>query len=643
MFKRVLALTSLAWISATTLMGQGLVPLVYETKDEWLVDLPAGDFGYSAQMMIVDKATGLVRSYESYDSPGDSFISEPFWQTGERMDAPVSTLSLLLESYSTQFMLPKALSNRIKTYYSGGYEGEFNFKIVGVGPEAALSFPAAPDQDQYEPMVLVQSGLNSPPNVIQHELLVTSEKAAYDISLPINMPAFERSLTFPIDPNQVFDGSNALVAMISEGQVSLREPIKNGLKLLNSENFPTAGQLIYGDFLQDGYANQLLCYALNDTNLYLYVIKEVAGDWQLTPPLAYDLGSPIQMATRLVLDGQMLVAVQYVGSNQIDLLDLADERIVDQLTMSNPTGALTGVVSMGGDRLLIFSGEGGVTDQYELFGSDGSGGLKSLFAGNVPMDGFSVDASKQKRPNLFFFDASPLGSSSARLLGWLSAWGDIAWASEPILYPGSVTYDTWADMGAENGLQKSYQSSSYAGDDTNSVLTNQINSTASVYALNLSGDEFSALFASWSPQPGTYDQLALIEASFPEDTDLYYRGSEDEAWQSYSSPFYPSEEQVSLSYYIQTASDYKSPIKTVDYNFTLSAFNRDSNGDGIPDYVQLALGGDPFGTGDSDGDAASDLDELLAKTSITDSAEMPAEDSELNRGYYETLQVVSPR
>jgi hypothetical protein len=58
----------------------------------------------------------------------------------------------------------------------------------------------------------------------------------------------------------------------------------------------------------------------------------------------------------------------------------------------------------------------------------------------------------------------------------------------------------------------------------------------------------------------------------------------------------------------------KSAIRTAAYNFTSPAGQLDSDGDGVPDFVEIGRGLNPNGGRDSDGDGYSDLEELIRNT-----------------------------
>jgi hypothetical protein len=63
-----------------------------------------------------------------------------------------------------------------------------------------------------------------------------------------------------------------------------------------------------------------------------------------------------------------------------------------------------------------------------------------------------------------------------------------------------------------------------------------------------------------------------------------------------------------------TVTGRRSPIHQVDYDFPTPRGRVDSDGDGVPDFVELAKGLDPRLGGDTDGDGFSDLEEIVAGT-----------------------------
>ena len=633
-----LSLIFICFLSAvTSLCAQALLPVIHETDTEWFIDWPPADeYSYGAQLTVIDKATGIIRYYEDYGFEGEP-IEEPSWYSSSaRLPTEIPMLGLLVGGYMNELIVPQPRQNKLSLYAPTGYFSSAVITAAGVGPDAALSFPAVAEQAQFfDPVLLVQTSLNSPPASVQHSLLFSSGLGdPYDVPEVDQFERFERSLTFPPLSSSAFDGANAVVAIVRAEKIWLAQPQLGDLKINAEQDFPEGGQLLYGNFLRTGQTNQILVYAPGDTRLYVYKLVDTSGVWGLDEPIEFDLEAPIQTATRVLLGGKFFVAVHYHDSKQMDIIDLVEGTVVQQLQI-DASADVTAVISMKGDRMLAFSGDKGISSQYELFAEDGSGAFKSLFRADLPLDAFqlSLDA---ERPNIFFFDQSPLTDQNADLLGWGAGEN---WASEASIQYSSAVYQAWSDGGAATGLQQTYQSSRLIPDGTQVVVPNQVNGSASCIGLGLRGSSDLALLASWSPRPGAQDQLSKISASFPAGATLYYRTSDAQAWRTYSGAFYPERDSFAIDYYLETASGQKGAIETVAYHFTLGAFNQDTNGDGIPDFVQAASGLDPFGTGDSDGDRASDLDELIAETSALDPLEFPGAGSTQDRGVYQSFEI----
>lgn len=85
----------------------------------------------------------------------------------------------------------------------------------------------------------------------------------------------------------------------------------------------------------------------------------------------------------------------------------------------------------------------------------------------------------------------------------------------------------------------------------------------------------------------------------------------------------------------------KGPIARASYTFKQSPTKRDSDGDGLPDALELELGSDPL-LSDTDGDASSDLADLLAggASAVTDADSSASTDfKELAAGGYGALEL----
>lgn len=151
------------------------------------------------------------------------------------------------------------------------------------------------------------------------------------------------------------------------------------------------------------------------------------------------------------------------------------------------------------------------------------------------------------------------------------------------------------------------------------ALTNQFRTDASMFSFDA---PFGALPLDVEavPPSGTYDAAFTVAFRSPEAAaSIYYRRNSADAWTRYAPP---AEGDLSLvvsydqtfEYFAESGSGERSPIRQAVYTFTSSRFELDSDGDGVPDFVELAQGLDPVNSGpDGDHDGILDLEEVLGE------------------------------
>lgn len=226
------------------------------------------------------------------------------------------------------------------------------------------------------------------------------------------------------------------------------------------------------------------------------------------------------------------------------------------------------------------------------------------------------------QPTLWFYDANPATSPAAKLLG-IQQLGD--WTSRTMLpddLPSSVHAETFSSAGLALTLPSQPVSppsgASYA-------LTNQVDAAASLSSLNgFPGVAVPDL--SIDPPSGTYPRSLQITARFDDARyTLKFRQLPGSNWQDWTTPI-PVAWSASYEFFLQPSSGGShGPILTRSYTIPAAALaTLDSDHDGVPDYVELARGLDPFSGADSDGDGSSDLDELLLGSDPASSASTPS-------------------
>ena len=133
-----------------------------------------------------------------------------------------------------------------------------------------------------------------------------------------------------------------------------------------------------------------------------------------------------------------------------------------------------------------------------------------------------------------------------------------------------------------------------------------------------------------TPPAGIYSRYITPELTAPNTTgiDAYYRFDTSSPWTAFAlgsdviTPPGNTLTPFSIFYYAEdTATGQRSPIYRADYSFSGEPGSLDSDGDGVPDHVELDAGLDPLVGADSDDDGLSDLDELLYGSDPNNGAE----------------------
>jgi antitoxin (DNA-binding transcriptional repressor) of toxin-antitoxin stability system len=132
-----------------------------------------------------------------------------------------------------------------------------------------------------------------------------------------------------------------------------------------------------------------------------------------------------------------------------------------------------------------------------------------------------------------------------------------------------------------------------------------------------------------SPAAGSYSTgIQLTFSGYSGGTTVYYRLGSSGSFTTYNpiSPPWVFTDGV-VYYYANKPGTGPTPTKTAAYTFTTPPALQDRDGDGVPDFVEVAQGLDPDGGSDSDGDGFSDADEIAAGSDPKVDTDMPANDA----------------
>ncbi len=283
-------------------------------------------------------------------------------------------------------------------------------------------------------------------------------------------------------------------------------------------------------------------------------------------------------------------------------------------TLTPPTGErFANVLALAEDRLFASMSLGGAGFLQDTMSNDASvpyaiyadkgDGFEIVAQGNTPL--FSKSGA---HATVTLFTGDPLGGDAFEFETFLT--GD--WARNASLSGGQINVTSESYLGSVIGL----------GNPTPVPLTptNTPGPGAAVLA-NQFGDTGSSLFfngavtadgnaaVTIAPPPGSYDAPVPITFIAPAGTSVMYRVN-GQPWQAAGLVGFFVSSDAAVDYYGQAASGALGSIQSASYEIALS-LTSDSNHDFLPDAIAVALGLDPFGDQDADGDGYTNAEEVF--------------------------------
>lgn len=289
----------------------------------------------------------------------------------------------------------------------------------------------------------------------------------------------------------------------------------------------------------------------------------------------------------------------------------------------------------------IVSGIGLDHGEFFLLAGDSTTGVSSSiarynFSGNlVDSSAFPSAQPLAPRGNVIYYSDTPLSKPAARVISVKSSgdWSGNAPSVNPL--PTSVTVTKETYLGETQGLgSPALDNLGAAPSGANGVLANQFDANISAFNFGPAlGDVADTV--SFSPAGGTFPAAIPLEIVSARNAELaaaganatqniYYRIDTLSAgdWTLYDpeNPPHLAYNANVLAYSAPVAGGIRSPLTKARFQFANSG-TLDSDGDGIPDHVEIGETLDPTAGADTDGDGDSDLTELYAGTDPADASD----------------------
>ncbi len=393
--------------------------------------------------------------------------------------------------------------------------------------------------------------------------------------------------------------------------------------LASLNGLPVGSHFVHADF--DGAATtspaQFVFFRRGSPTLYLASLS--AANAFIALPLA-DAGEAVEQVTAVAATGGgwNLLVVFESGWAQLFAFNGQSAPVPGESFAAPADGIFQGVFASGPGDFHLLAGPRGLpltrAHRFTWNGSshaaNGISELPELRAGRATS-------------NVFAFNKDPFIATDAVLLGSFSA-GE--WTRDGALNGGNLEARQARFAGPADGLggfQPVVLGSAPAG--TTHVMTNQIPSGqpgvasyASAYgptaALGRTTGEVTI-----DPAPGRMLRAIRPRFTIPPGVSVFWRIGGGSWVSLVAQPPGWQFDAFTIEWY-GSGGGLTTPVYRASYTFAEPPDTLDSDGDGVPDYVEIALGLDPVGSGDDgDGDGASDLLEILSGTSPTQTGSSP--------------------
>lgn len=595
------------------LAGYAAFGAVSETPEEFHATADVNGDGH-ADTVLVDKATGIYRV--AYGQANGTNV----WTEGRASGIENVTgfsAGRILNTARDALAFTSPEANRINVFDASslGQAGQpVNVFIGSLGPHrvVALDIGGAGNTAHHD---LYSPSLANNPAAPYRFTLTRSTGSTFSQILDNPLSGFV------VNAEAVKLKTNAanptLVGIINEesgARTFVAQALASGspANVATINNLPPADALLFANF--NGTAlNQFLFYRGGDSNLLLYPVQEpVAGTFTFAPGTSFTFDAALRQVIAVPGPNDIRLLIIF-GTGETAGIYSFDGLNVPHLLESfiaEPGQKFTGAVATGSGHFTLLNGTDGTSSKFQDWKRTGNGYTKGAGGDLPPVNSLTAAA------NVFLFVNQPFVHPAPRLVSSLNAadWASGLQTTNP---PGQLTVTTERFVNSEQGLDHP-TSRNFGPLPAGAAfgLPNQIAESFSLLSFSPAiGNE--VVEVKISPKPGHYSLGVSVTLSTPPGATglIFYRLGTDDTWKLYANQPLPLFKNTTISYYA-LANGAKTTIRSATYTFDQAPESLDSDGDGVPDFVELALGGDhaALNSKDSDGDGYSDLAEILAGT-----------------------------
>ncbi|MCH7225792.1 hypothetical protein [Haloferula sp. A504] len=586
-----------------------------------------GDFNADSRLdvVVIDRPTGLHRV--GLGQPDGSLIWQAPKPTG-CPDAEALAVGPVVSATSDQIVVTGKSANQLFIIDpSAPYVRPWVHTPQGIGPAAVAAVDLSlPGNDPTLLDLVTATHWNSAPNTHQRQLVQSLSSG-------------------PVDAGTINTGSPladlARVQLDTAGPEHFAAVLRGGtdqLRLIDATDplLPLLGSLPGLSLGSDFVHAPFLGSALSQFVLFTPGTEDILySPWSgtaLASPVSKNTGPDPVFVVNLIDDGTHLgIAVIYNDGSHAGLFHFdASGNLIPDGAIHPPAGeTLNGILCHTPGHFAALSGPPGTgsttTTPYSHDGSDWVAGTPESLD---PLDTVST------RANVFVYDKEPLVNDDARLVetfqvpDWSSTFtltlsgggGPAGMALTVETFDGEASgLDNPATTSVPGLPPAGLSSKALINQNQPEVAVSSTSGTLGIVPIQISID----------PPAGTYTRYVAPELVVPDPTgiDAFYRTSLADPWTTYTfgtaiTPPGDTLEPFTVWFYAEdSSSGRRSPVHQADYAFTGEPGELDSDGDGVPDFVEIQKGLDPLAGPDSDEDGLTDLEELLYGSDPANDAE----------------------